>query len=461
MNAEQAKKLIEEGEGEEVEFKESFPGTEDVARIICSFANVSGGTLIIGVSDDGKITGISGNLDEMQKKVSVSVQDIKSAPHISQQIFDMHGKKVLFISVPKPGDNNFHTFKGVLYARIGSTSPKLEGQTMLEFLRQRQILCFDELVSEAKLEDIDEDKVKNYLRLINRDVYLKAHSVSDFLLSQKLAKGDQLKIKNAAVLFFAKEPMSFIPQAEVKLVKFAGIEAVDIVTHKVLQGNILEQIDLAIDFVRQNISKQFRLSPDSPRREDIYEYPPFVIRESIVNAVAHRDYFSRDGIQINIFDDRLEIINPGSIPAALPREKFGRYPVQRNPLIYKLLREVDYVEGYGTGVPRMRNEMRKAGLKDPIFDFSGDFFSVTLLNEKGSLKPVEGLSDLNERQKTAIDYLMKNKIIKSKTYASLNNVSLPTAINELREMVHFGFVIKVGKFRGVYYELNKERFMGI
>ena len=458
MDIDEANAIIEGGETQEVEFKQSFPGVEDVAKIICGFANVSGGMFIIGVDNSGRINGIAANTDELQKKVSLAAQEIKSPPTISQAIINIEGKKILFVSVPKPGDNNFHTFKGVIYVRMGSTTQKLEGQSMLEFLRWRQLLCFDEMVSEAKIDDIDKNKVIRFLKLRNQEDYLKAHTIKDFLLGQKLAKETKtFEIKNAALLIFAKDPAFFIPQAELKLVKFSGIEPIEIVTHKVLQGDVVEQIDSAIDFVRQNISKQFKLTPDSPRREDIFEYPPFVIRESIVNAVAHRDYFSRDGIQINLFDDRMEIINPGSIPAGLPREKFGRYAVQRNPLIYKLLRELEYVEGYGTGIARMRNEMRKAGLKDPLFEFSGNFFSVTFLNAKGTMKPVEGFEDLNERQKRAIDYLRQNKTIKSVTYASFNSVSIPTAVNELRELIHFGFVKKIGKFRGAYYILNEEK----
>ena len=105
----------------------------------------------------------------------------------------------------------------------------------------------------------------------------------------------------------------------------------------------------------------------------------------------------------------------------------------------------------------MRNEMRKAGLRDPEFDFEGGFFVVTLRNAKSNLKPVEGLKDLNSRQLNALDYLRQNKTIKSKMYANINNVSLPIALKDISELIKFKFIKKVGSYRGAYYILNEDK----
>ncbi len=460
MNSEQIKKTIEGGESQDVEFKEVFPGREKAATIICGFANTNGGTLVIGVRKGGKIVGTEGSADELQRKVSLVSQEIQSPPLISQKIHNIEGKRVLFVVVHRANDGNFHTFKGVIYVRAGSTTLRLEGQTMLEYLRNRQILCFDETASDATLADIDDGKIKRFLDIRKQDGYMETHSLKDLLINSRLATTNgTVKIKNAALLFFAKIPASFIPQAEVKLVKFSGTEAVNIVSHKLIVGDVTEQIESSIAFVKQNISKQLRLTEESAKREETYEYPLFVIREAIVNAVVHRDYFSKDAIQINIFDDRMEIINPGTIPFGLSPDRFGMLSVQRNPITYRMLRDFGYAEGLGTGVPRMRNEMRKAGLKDPAFDFSGNFFRLVLMNMKGTLKPVEGLKDLSARQAKAVEYLMQNKTLKSRTYAAINNVSIPTAINDLNEMVKFRFVKKIGAYRGAYYVLNEEKFV--
>ena len=126
-------------------------------------------------------------------------------------------------------------------------------------------------------------------------------------------------------------------------------------------------------------------------------------------------------------------------------------------MTYRILRDCHYVEGLGLGVPQMRNEMRKAGLRDPEFNFEGGFFVVTLRNAKGNIKPVEGLKDLNSRQLNALDYLRQNKTIKSKTYANINEVSLPIALKDINELIKFKYIKKVGEYRGAYYVLSEKR----
>ena len=145
------------------------------------------------------------------------------------------------------------------------------------------------------------------------------------------------------------------------------------------------------------------------------------------------------------------------MPQGLTKEFFGKRSVRRNPLTYRILRDCHYVEGLGLGVPQMRNEMRKAGLRDPEFNFEGGFFVVTLRNAKGNIKPVEGLKDLNSRQLNALDYLRQNKTIKSKTYANINEVSLPIALKDINELIKFKYIKKVGEYRGAYYVLNEKR----
>ena len=207
-------------------------------------------------------------------------------------------------------------------------------------------------------------------------------------------------------------------------------------------------------FIKANIPKSIEIENEL-KREERYYYPIDVIREAIVNAIAHRDYFSKDAIQIYVFEDRIEITNPGSLPQALPRELFGTISVQRNPLTYRILRDYGYVEGLGSGIPRMINEMRSYGLRDPEFGIYEAFFRVILRNAKSELKPIKSHKDLNERQLIAIEFLKKNKSIKTKMYVKLNKVSLATATREINEMMKFSYLKKIGSYKGVYYVLKE------
>lgn len=456
MDKGQIFKIIESGESQEVEFKESFHSSQEFSKIMCGFANTYGGVVLVGVNAKQEAVGLKEDADKLQQKISSSAQAISPPIIPSVEVHNINNKKIITIVIQKAIDNTFHTFQGVIWVKIGSTLKKMEGNQIVDFLRSKQILCFDETPNNAKLSDIDANKIKGYLSIRKQPDYLTSHSIEDFLISMKLAtKNGDLKIKNSALLFFAKTPIFFNPQIELKLARFEGVEPVKIIAHELVQTDLIESAEKALSFVKTNISKSIQIKLDA-KREEKYQYPVDVIREAIVNAVAHRDYFSKDAVQIYIFTDRLEITNPGSLPQGLPKELFGTLSVQRNPLTYKILRDYGYVEGLGSGVPRMINGMREHGLLDPEFGIYEQFFRIVLRNKSGDLKPIKEHSDLNERQLKAIKFLKENKSLKTKTHMKINNVSFGTARLDINEMLKFGYIKKIGSYRGAYYVLKEE-----
>ena len=457
MDIKQIKDIIEKGENQEVEFKESFHSNQDISKIMSGLANTLGGVLILGIDNDCKIKGINENIDHVQQKIANSNQAISPTPLISIEIHKIEDKNIIIIIVQRATDGTYYTFQGAIYVRMGSTTKRLEGQTHLEFLRNRHILSFDESYdSLIKIENLDELKIRKYLKTRKQESYLDDHSIKDFLISNRLATfNGELKIKSSTMLIFGKDPIKLYPQIEIKLVQFSGEEPIEIISHKLIQDDLLNSIEQSIYFVKDHINKSLIIK--GGKREENYEYPENVIREAIVNAVAHRDYFSKDAVQIYIFNNRIEITNPGSLPVGLPKELFGTISVQRNPITYRFLRDMGYVEGLGTGIPRMKNEMRNMHLLDPEFKITENFFRIIMYNKKGSKKPIEKFEDLNERQKKSLEYLKKHKSIKSQTYKKLNNISHATAVNELNELIQYSYLRKVGSFRGAYYILSNEK----
>ena len=457
MDTDKIKQVIDSGETQEVEFKESFHSSQKISELMCGFANTYGGVIILGVTKNKEVIGVSGNLDEIQQKISSSAQAVSPPILPSIEVHEIDSKRIIAIIVQRAIDNSFHTFQGILWAKVGSTLKRIEGNQIVDFLRHKQILCFDESPSDAKITDIDVEKIKSYLSLRKQGDYFKSHSLEDFLVSTKLATmNGSIKIKNSALMFFAKNPTYHNPQIEIKLVRFEGTDPVKIIAHQLIQADLIEAIEKSFSFIKQNVSKSIQIKLDA-KREETYQYPIDVVREAIVNAVAHRDYFSKDAIQIYTFSDRIEITNPGSLPSALPKELFGTLSVQRNPLTYKILRDYGYVEGLGSGVPRMINGMREHGLQDPKFGIYEQFFRVILWNKPSDLKPIDAQDDLNERQRKALEFLKNNKSLKTKMYMKLNNISFGTARAEINEMITFGYLKKVGSFRGAYYILSGDK----
>lgn len=424
---------------------------------MCGFVNTSGGVIIVGVNKNKEMIGITKDLDDIQQRISSSAQAIDPAIIPDIKIYTINNKNIISIVIQKAIDSQLYTYKGIIYVRVGSTTKKIEGSQMVDFLRAKQILVFDETPTNAKINDLDTNKIKQYLNARNQNDYLDNHSIEDFLVSTKLAtKNGFLKIKNAALVIFAKDPIFFNPQLEIKLVRFETNEPVNIISHELVQADLVEGISRSLLFIRSNISKEIKITES--KRVEIFEYPLEVVREAIVNAAAHRDYFSKDAIQIYLFPNRVEITNPGSIPRNLPKELFGTLSVQRNPLIYKILRDLGFVEGLGSGIPRMINGMRKHNLRDPEFGIYEQFYKIILYNKKSSNKPIAEIKDLNQRQKKAIEFMKsKNNILKTKTYMQINKISNVTSIKEINELINLGYLEKIGRFRGVYYILKKTK----
>ncbi|MBI5797739.1 putative DNA binding domain-containing protein [Candidatus Woesearchaeota archaeon] len=207
MNQEKTLKLIKGGETEEVEFKESFHSTQEIAKVLCALANTDGGYLIFGLTKKGEINGIKEDSDKVLLEVANAAQSIHSPPLISTSVHMINGKKVICVEIRKANDKNAHSIGGVIYVRIGSTTRKLEGQSLFDFLKNKQILCFDETYSEANIADLDTEKIQGYLELRNQKTYLKTNTITDFIISNMLGKKNgHLKLKQVSSLFFAKDP---------------------------------------------------------------------------------------------------------------------------------------------------------------------------------------------------------------------------------------------------------------
>ena len=456
MEVEDLKRIIEGGERVEVEFKQSFHSIQDIAKIICAFSNTQGGILLLGVKANGEIEGMSEDLDKTQQKISQSNLMVQPTPIIDIEIHTLEARKIILVIVHKADASVFHSVGGVIYIRLGSTVQKLEGQSIVEFLRNRQILLFEESIEfSARIGDLEESRVKEYLETRKQPDYLKTHSLNDFLLSKKLASFQpDIKLKNIALLFFAKDLQSFFHYIQIKLVRFDGVEPIKVLAYEESKGNLPQMIEHALNFVRRFIPREFII--DEIKRKEIPILPEEAVREAIINAVAHRDYFNKNEIQLSIFDDRFELTNPGGLPEGMTKELLGALSIQRNPFIYQFLKDYGYMEGIGSGISKIYKSMKDANLNIPDFVLTKELFRIVLKMKKVTI--FDKLKDiLNTRQINALSIIKTNKKIKTKEYASINKVSITTALKDLKELEEKGFLRKVGLYKSAYYVLIEDQ----
>jgi ATP-dependent DNA helicase RecG len=241
-----------------------------------------------------------------------------------------------------------------------------------------QLTSFDESVNlSAEIDDLDASKIENFIGIAGakRGFPLRqGTSIEKVLTHLHLLPGQ--KICNSALLVFAREPQQFFPSAVTKCAHFHGFSVVKpIPDHKVFQGDVFEQVDLAVDFVLSKISVSVGMRNNSNQAPIQYEIPRAVVAEAIVNAVAHRDYTSNGSVQVMLFADRLEISNPGRLTPELTlsqlRTDHSSYPT--NPRLAEPLYQAGYIERFGTGTGEIFRLTKEAGLKEPEFDLEEGF----------------------------------------------------------------------------------------
>jgi ATP-dependent DNA helicase RecG len=221
-------------------------------------------------------------------------------------------------------------------------------------------------------DDFDHD-------LFNR--FLTTAGISNVLPQQTLLDNLQLvtndhQFKNGAALFFGRNPQRFFPQAITRCLLFKGTDKVHIMDDKTFEGSLIEQYNGAFAYLYQKLNLNYIIEGAGPRKE-ILEIPEEALKEALVNALCHRDYYARGAVtHVEIFDDRVDITNPGGLVLSIPKDEFGTRSFSRNSLVFGLFLRMEMVEKIGSGIKRMKDEMARANLLEPAFGLEG-FFTIT------------------------------------------------------------------------------------
>ena len=187
--------------------------------------------------------------------------------------------------------------------------------------------------------------------------------------------GRTLVFRNAGVLFFARNVRHFFNQAYITCLLAKGADKVHILDRKDFDGGIVADIEDALRFIERNTRTAYRI--ERLKRENIPEYPMKALREAITNAVMHRDWFVEGAnVFVEIYTDRIEVVSPGGLPKGMTLADLGRKSVRRNALIADLLHRIAFIEKAGTGIKRIRDEVREQGCPEPEFEANG-FFTAT------------------------------------------------------------------------------------
>ncbi|WP_028323110.1 RNA-binding domain-containing protein [Desulfatirhabdium butyrativorans] len=400
--------IIASGENSGIEFKRDDVRPEQVAREIVAMANFKGGRLLLGVDDDGTITGIQRSSKETEAWVmNVVVSKIHPIllPFYEEVLLD-DGKRVAVVTFAEGSSKPYvlrHGGREEIFIRVGSTSRRATREQQARLHQMGGILHTELLpVSGAGLNVLDRYRLTDFLQHILQDTMLPS---SDNAWSQRLMSlgfmtdgpGGVPVCTIAGILLFGHAPRQFLRQAGIRIMIFKGIEKTyDALYDSVLDAPILplwtvagasgrvrsadglpEMID---SILKPYISKESGNIEAGFRKEISQLFSREVIREVLLNAIAHRDWTRFADIELVIYEDRLELTSPGPLPNTMTIEKMiagQRSP--RNPLLVDILRDYGYVDARGMGV---RNKVipivREMTGRDPLFEETDDFLKTII-----------------------------------------------------------------------------------
>ena len=462
MTPEEIRALISHGEGQRLEFKRSLAELETGTRAVAAMTNADGGHVLFGVRDDGAILGVQIGAQTRERVVQAITGNTDPTLYPSVEYVHLDGKTVIVVTVSRSEDRP-HLVRGRAYRRVGAADVQMSRAEYERLLLARRQPPFDQqLVEGATYADLDETKVRDFLRR-RQEAYPGvtppcaplAQVVAEMLEGTR-ERGGELVPTYTGLLFFGQYPQRFLPRAEVKLARFQGTTTLAFIDRLIVHGTLSEMLDEAERFIRRNTRTAMKVVEFESVQ--VTEYPYDAIREALVNAMAHRDYHHSSGIQVNIFDDRLEVMSPGE--ALIPLSELEGSHVTRNETLCRRFRDIGEMEQFGTGITKMKRLMREHGLKEPVFEERGSFFKVSFYGPGErilDLIPRAGVTDLrelglNERQIEALRLMVnEGRELSNKEYRQMFGVATRTASRDLMELVKTGMVQQVGQGRGIKY----------
>jgi ATP-dependent DNA helicase RecG len=394
---------IEIGESHYREFKSALEGPpgnkkprelkevcDDIAKTLVAFANADGGELFIGIEDDNSVTGLQYQEDKTVQILKAHENYILKEtplPVKKASLIDYNGKKVAYFSVEK-GSRYVHlTSKGQCFQRKDKISIPTSSES-IRLSREEEISReYDrQFIDLAGINDLD-------LRLIESvsQSIFKAMSPEKFLQYLELAEFDgySLKLRMAALLLFAKNVSKWHPRSQVRIFKVKGTKEKTGVDFNVTEagetnGNIFELIEKSWELLRPQLTET-RFSEDAMFKTHIM-YPELACKEALINAITHRDYsLEGRGIEIKMYDDRLEILSPGKLLSSLTikeLEELKGLHQSRNVYVSRVLRECGYIRELGEGIRRIFELMESNDLVKPKIESPNKSFIVTLFYKR-------------------------------------------------------------------------------
>ena len=430
--------LLKRPEGKTLEFKRELSSPDGAIKTIVAFANTAGGTLLVGVENgNGHVRGVTQPLDLEERLASLISDHIAPQLVPDIEILPWRGTQVLAVQV-YPSSRRPHHLKregaAGVYVRVGSTNRRADTELVEELRRSARGEAFDE----QPMPELDSEALD-----------FRAASES-FAPVRKIARRDLETLRLVTdhqgrkvptiggVLLFGRERERHFPDAWIQAGRFRGSDRSHILDRLDIRSPLPHAVHEVIAFVQKHQLHGAEIG--AVHRKERWTLPPVAVREAVINAVAHADYSQRGApLRIAMFDDRLEIENPGLLPFGLTVEDLPHGVSKlRNRIIGRVFNALGLIEQWGSGVQRMTSACREAGLAVPSFEEIGTRFRVTLRTE--SIGPAA----LDETDRAIVDALAQANGLLTSEVAKVIDLTTRATRTRLARLVANGLVREVG-----------------
>lgn len=428
--------LLSYNENCTTEFKEKV--NDNFFKSLSAFANTDGGCILLGVRDDKSIEGFNGQQEGVINQI---IDCLGIQPKI--EVENIQDKEILLVKVEK--SNNLIAYKNIYYKRIGNTTRVMPQNEIRERLLEG--ISWESQTGNFFTADINENSIRNFVKYgisAGRLPSIPDNESIDAIL-EKLGLVINGKITNAGILLFGKNPQKYFINANVRVGAFKSNDATTIISDKVIEGNLFEQVEKAEEAIKFAINVKYSITGKTSERQEIWDYPLSAIRETLLNSIVHRDYFDKTSpIQIKIFKDWLWFYNPGELVDDLTIEnlKTSHPSKTRNPLIASIFYRAGLIEKFGSGIDRIMNACRKEIIPQPEFLEECGGFSVKFKKE---------FAELNERQNKALSAIKEKSLISNSEYQEITGATRETSKRDLALMLKLGILHKVGEGKTTKY----------
>lgn len=384
MNLHELQERIIRWEDIHTEFKEWPINSVSCAESLVAFANTNGGQLVIGVSNNKQLLGVSDPDRVMQWVDNIAYNNcVPSITIVQETVRDEAGRVMVVVNVPKGDQRPYRTNQGDYYVRTTSGKRLASRQELLRLFQASETLFYDEtIVTNAGLDHVDSGLVQDFVRTVyGRELDEIALSFENLLRNLNLYRslnGSHYPTV-ACLLLFGRDVQRFLPVAYTTAARIPGTDLAqppwDIVQ---LSGTLQDQLADAARFLRVHLREEHRIEGFAP--EAYPEVPEFALREVVVNALVHRDYTIAAPVRIFVFDDRVDVRTPGGLPNTVTVEsmKLGASHVLRNPTIYTLFTRLGLVTGAGSGVYRAIRAIKETTGREPQLFHEGNEFVFSI-----------------------------------------------------------------------------------